>query len=344
VGSRRIARLYEAWCRVIGTSSLFILPVALALDRFLGEPPWLWGRIMHPVALIGRAIDRLDAALNDSAQSFRSRQLRGAMAILVLVLFGAASGLLVEIALNALPFLFSLAIEASLAAILLAHKSLIDHVTAVQHGLESNGLPGGREAVARIVGRDVSALDESGVARAAIESAAENFSDGLVAPVFWYALFGLPSLLIFKIVSTADSMIGHRSSRYEAFGWAAARLDDILSFVPARLAALLIVAAATITKRNGRQAARIAWRDARVHKSPNAGWPEAAAAGALGLALGGPRRYGDREIDGAWLNPERSRDAAAADIGGAARLIDAAWAILFCIAALTAVTALWIAR
>jgi len=329
---------------VIGTSSLLVLPVALAIDHLVGDPPWLWGRIPHPVALIGRAIDHLDTTLNDPLLSFNSRRLRGAMAILVLVLLGAAIGFLMELALGCVPFLFSLAIEAALAAILLAQKSLVDHVAAVQRALTSNGLAGGREAVALIVGRDVSVLDEPGVARAAIESAAENFSDGLVAPVFWYALLGLPGLLIFKIVSTADSMIGHRATRYEAFGWATARLDDILSFVPARIAAALIVAAATITERDSTQAARSAWRDARLHKSPNAGWPEAAAAGALRLALGGPRRYGDREVDGAWLNPEGRRDAAAADIGGAVRLIDAAWAILFCVAALTAVTALWIAR
>ena len=173
-------------------------------------------------------------------------------------------------------------------------------------------------------------------ARAAIESAAENFSDAVVAPALWYLAFGLPGLFVYKIVNTADSMIGHRSLRYEAFGWASARFDDLLNVIPARIAAGLIAAAAALTGRSGRGAAAAAWRDARRHKSPNAGWPEAAVAGALGLALGGPRRYGDLAVDGAWLNERGRADTAPTDIRATLRLLDAAWAILLVLTTLIA--------
>jgi adenosylcobinamide-phosphate synthase len=221
-------------------------------------------------------------------------------------------------------------------AILLAQKSLVDHVAAVARALAGD-LDEGRAAVAKIVGRDVSALSKAGVARAAIESLAENFSDGVVAPALWYVLLGLPGLLAYKAVNTADSMIGSFAPRYEAFGWAAARFDDLLNLAPARLSALIIMAAALIVGLDGGAAGRIAERDASRHRSPNAGWPEAATAGALGLALGGPRRYGDLEVDGTWLNPEGRHDATPQDIDAAIRLIDAAWAIVVAAAALGAV-------
>jgi adenosylcobinamide-phosphate synthase len=234
------------------------------------------------------------------------------------------------------------AVEALLVAILLAQKSLIQHVSKVATRLR-DGLPAGRAAVSLIVGRDVSVLDEAGVARAGIESAAENFSDAVVAPAFWYALLGLPGLFVFKVVNTADSMIGHRSPRHEAFGWSAARLDDLLNLIPARLSAGLIAAAAVAGGSAG-QAIRAARRDAGRHKSPNAGWPEAAAAGALGLALGGPRRYDDRLVDGAWLNAGGRKCAGPDDIVRAARLIDRAWAMLLTIVAAAGIISLWIAQ
>jgi adenosylcobinamide-phosphate synthase len=186
----------------------------------------------------------------------------------------------------------------------------------------------------------VHVLDEPGIARAAIESAAENFSDAVVAPAFWYLLLGLPGLLIYRAVNTADSMIGHRTPRYLAFGWAAARFDDFLNLVPARLSALLIVATAAMAGCDARAAVRAARQDAPKHKSPNAGWPEAALAGALGLALGGPRRYGSEAVDGAWLNAAGRPDASPDDIGAAVRLIDGAWALLLMIVALLATIAI----
>ena len=323
-------------------SHAVVLIAALALDRLIGEPDWLWRPLPHPVAAFGALIAWLDGRLNDPALPATGRRRRGVGALALFVLTGGLAGLGLERLLSLMPA--GPGLEAVLVAVLLAHKSLVDHVAAVAHKLRSDGLAGGRAAVSLIVGRDVSVLDEAGVSRAAIESAAENFSDGVVAPAFWYVLLGLPGLIVFKAVSTADSMIGHRSPRHEAFGWASARLDDLLNLAPARLSAALITAAAALTGHDARAAAQAALRDGRLHKSPNAGWPEAAAAGALGLALGGPRRYGERVVDGAWLNPGGRKAAGAPDISAAIRLIDAAWAGLMGAAAVSALLALAIAR
>lgn len=313
--------------------SLLVLAAALSLDRLLGEPRWLWSRLPHPVVLAGRLIAWLDATLNPDGEPFRIRRRRGVAAVLLLVATAALLGLMLAAGLRALPG--GIALEALAVAVLLAQKSLVEHVRAVAVALRRQGLAAGRQAVARIVGRDVAVLDAPGVARAAIESLAENFSDGLVAPAFWYALFGLPGLFVFKAVSTADSMIGHRSPRHEAFGWAAARLDDAMNYLPARLSALLIALAALLSGGDAKAALATAQADARRHRSPNAGWPEAAAAGALGLALGGPRRYGELVVDGAWLNGGGRRAADADDISRALRLVDTTWLALLLVAAIS---------
>jgi len=306
--------------------ALLVALLALLLDRIVGDPPWLWSRLPHPVALAGAAIDRLERALNRPDWNFGARRAAGVAALVLLVAAAAGLGAAVARALpDRLPGLMA---EAAIASVLLAQKSLLDHVRAVAEALAGEGLDGARRAVAMIVGRDVSALDRAGIARAAVESAAENFSDGLVAPAFWLAVLGLPGLFVYKVVNTADSMIGHRSERFRAFGWAAARLDDLLNLAPARLSALLLAGAAAALRLQWRTALAAAWRDAPRHKSPNAGWPEAAAAGALGLRLGGPRRYGAEAVDGTWLNPAGRATADAADIRAALRLIDAAWATL----------------
>lgn len=204
-----------------------MLALALILDAVLGEPPALWSRLQHPVVLMGRGIAWADATLNRGA----ARRLRGVAALALLI----AATLAAALALAAL----GPGVEALAAAILLAQRSLVDHVAAVARGLRQ-GLDPGRAAVGRIVGRDVAVLDRAGVARAAIESAAENFSDGVVAPAFWFAVAGLPGIAVYKLVNTADSMIGHRTPRHQAFGWAAARLDDALNLIPARAAAVLL--------------------------------------------------------------------------------------------------------
>lgn len=294
-----------------------VLVFALLLDALMGDPKPLWRRLPHPVALFGRAISALDGALNKGG--FRKE--KGAAAILLLAALAAGLGALIEAApFEPLPQVLA-------AAVLLAQKSLVDHVSAVAAGLRQS-LAEGRKAAGEIVGRDLEAADEAGVARAAVESGAENFSDGLVAPVFWFALLGLPGLFAYKMVNTADSMIGHRTERHERFGWAAARLDDLLNLVPARLSALLIALAALSPR-----AALVALRDGRRHRSPNAGWPEAAMAGALGLALSGPRAYHGAKTDQPWINPEGRREAAPADIDAAVALLWKAWGIVLLAAA-----------
>ena len=323
-------------------SAPLVLALALAIDRLVGDPHWLWRRVPHPIVGMGRAIAWLDGRLNKPGGSFEEGRKRGILALGLAICGAAAIGLLLQLVIGRLPF--GWAVEAIVVAIFLAQKSLVDHVAAVERALVADGVEAGRRAVSEIVGRDVRALDEAGVARAAIESAAENFSDAVVAPAFWYLLLGLPGLLIYKVVNTADSMIGNRSPRHIAFGWAAARFDDLLNLAPARLSALIIAATAGLTGFDARSAVEIARRDAPKHKSPNAGWPEAALAGALGLALGGPRRYGAEEVDGAWLNLGARSAAAPEDIAAATRLIDASWALLVVLSAIAATVTLSLVR
>jgi adenosylcobinamide-phosphate synthase len=224
----------------------------------------------------------------------------------------------------------------AIATTLSAQKSLSDHVEAVARGLD-DGLVAGRDAVSRIVGRDPESLDRPGVARAAIESLAENFSDGVVAPAFWLAVGGLAGGVAYKAANTADSMIGHRTPRHEAFGWAAARFDDLVNLPASRLTALLLVGAAALVPGADAGAAwRAVWRDAGKHRSPNAGWPEAAMAGALGLALAGPRIYGGVKVDDAFMGDGGRRDATAADIRRALRLFWVADVLLMAVLAAVA--------
>ena len=301
-----------------GLDPLLLLLAALALDMLVGDLPAMLPKLPQPVVLVGNVIAWFDSRLNRERRGERTRLVRGILTVVVLVLAAAALGTALAILLRKLRF--GWAVEVVLVAILLAQRSLFEHVAAVADALGQKGLGSGREAVAHIVGRDPLSLDEHGVVRAAIESLAENFSDGVVAPVFWYALFGLPGLFVYKTANTLDSMIGHRSPRYRHFGWAAARLDDVLNLIPARLSGMLFTAAALVAPQaHAVPALRIMFRDARKHRSPNAGWPEAATAGALDLALAGPRRYDGEVVDDPWLGDGRAR-ATVADIGRALRL------------------------
>lgn len=297
------------------------LPLALAatiLEALIGYPEPLYRAIGHPVTWMGRWLAGLEAWLNRADASFAARQ---ALGVVALVIYLASVGCVAWLATRALLPLGALgfAAIAVLAASLPAQRSLAAHVKAVADGLDAS-LDEGRKVVAKIVGRNPDALDESGVARAAIESLGENFSDGVVAPILWIALTGLVGGALYKAINTADSMIGHKNDRYAAFGWAAARLDDLVNLPASRLAALMLVLAAALTPgASAREAARAVWRDASRHRSPNAGWPEAAMAGALGLKLAGPRVYGDTLVDDALMGQGR-RDADAADIRRALRL------------------------
>jgi adenosylcobinamide-phosphate synthase len=309
-----------------------ILLLALGIDLAFGDMAVVFRYLPHPVAIVGQAIGFFDRRLNREGRSDAARQFRGAATVVVLVGSAAALGWLVQEYLGVVHYAWI--IEALLVAVLLAQRSLFEHVAAVGKALQAEGLAAGRDAVAKIVGRDPESLDEHGVARAAIESLFENFSDGVIAPAFWYLLLGLPGLFAYKTANTLDSMIGHRSPRYLYFGWAAARFDDGLNWIPARLTAVLVwLAALVLPGAHALGSVRTTLADAKKHRSPNAGWPEAAAAGTLGLALGGPRRYLSTVMNEPWLGDGRAR-ATVADIGSALTLYIAAAA---CFAALLAI-------
>ena len=284
--------------------TLAILLLAMAVDLVAGDPKWLYRLLPHPVVLLGRLIDALSRSLNRQALPRGRRIIRGGLCSLLVVGLAGGIGVALHVLLAGLPF--GWIVEGLLASSLLAFRGLYDAVRAVARGL-GESLAAGRAAVGHIVGRDPASLDAAGVARAAAESAAENFSDGFVAPVFWFLLLGLPGLLAYKAINTLDSMIGHRDARFEAFGKVAARLDDAANLLPARLAGLLIVLAAVLLPSASAAAAwRAMRRDAPKHRSPNAGWQEAAVAGALGLALAGPRHYGGQRVEDHWMGDGRS--------------------------------------
>lgn len=282
--------------------------VAMAVDALLGWPSWLFARIGHPVTWLGWLIAAIDSAWNRASDPPWLRRVVGVAGALVVIALSVALGWIVQSVLSSGSI--QIILIGILAWPLVALRSLHDHVAAVATPLQAGDIAAAREAVSRIVGRDPTALDEAGIARAAIESLAENASDGIVAPVFWGALFGLPGIFGYKAINTLDSMIGHRSERHQAFGWAAARIDDVANFIPARLTGFLFVLLAP--RRS--EALSCMTRDARRHRSPNAGWPEAAMAGALGVRLSGPRIYHGSTTNEPWLN-EGARDPRAADIG-----------------------------
>jgi adenosylcobinamide-phosphate synthase len=299
---------------------MFVLLAFLSLlvELGLGYPDRLVRAIGHPVIWIGQLISFLDKNLNRATQSDASRRICGVAALIVLIAVPASIAFFLETLFSLSPL--GIVASALLASTLLAQRSLASHVKAVADALDRGGLQAGRRAVSQIVGRDPERLDEAGVSRAAIESLAENFSDGIVAPAFWLGIGGLAGGVAYKAANTADSMIGHRTKRHEAFGWAAARFDDLINLPASRLTALLLVIAAMIVPgASAANAWRSVWRDASKHRSPNAGWPEAAMAGALGLSLAGPRVYGGVMVEDATMGDGR-REANAADIRRALRL------------------------
>ena len=290
-------------------NGLLLLALAFVLDAVIGEPRWLWSRLPHPAVIMGRTVSVLDRTLNQGER----QRLNGVVAVLILVTMAGVTGWLLQ--------LLGSTVSIVIAAILLAQKSLVDHVAAVATGLRESE-HAGRQAVAMIVSRDVSTSDTSATSRSAVESLSENFSDGVIAPAFWFAVAGLPGIAIYKAVNTADSMIGYLTPQYAAFGWAAARLDDVLNWIPARLTAALIAIAGRSTS---------AWhsvqQDARLHRSPNAGWPEAAMAHTLNIALAGPRSYHGKVQDLAWVNGAGRRALAPADIDAAIAIVWKAWGL-----------------
>ncbi len=284
-----------------------IMLVGLLIDALVGWPKPLFRAIGHPVTWMGRLIDELDQWLNLDGTEVRDRRLAGVAAAVTVIVAAALAGMIIQWLLP--DGMTGLLMAGLIAWPLIAARSLHDHVVAVARPLAAGDLLSARQAVAMIVGRDPARLDTAGVARATIESLSENASDGVIAPLFWGAIFGLPGIAAYKAINTLDSMIGHRTPRHEAFGWAAARIDDLANLIPARLTGLLI-AAVSGAPRGG---VSVMLKDARHHRSPNAGWPEAAMAAALGVRLSGPRSYDDHVIDEPWVNAA-ARDPDAADI------------------------------
>jgi len=307
-----------------------LAPLALAAEAIFGYPPKLFAAIGHPVSWIGAFIAFADRTFNRDGDSFALRRLAGfgALIVLLTIVFLVSSALQTFLIRGVLPLFIGIPLLILCASTLVAQRSLHDHVAAVGAALDAEGLEGGRRMVARIVGRDVTELDEAGVLRAAIESLAENFSDGIVAPAFWLMLGGLPGGSLYKAINTADSMIGHRTKRHAAFGYASAKLDDLVNWPAARLAAGILCGAALLLEHSdacfsGRRTWTILRRDAHGHPSPNAGWPEAAMAGALGRRLGGPRIYAGRLVEDQWIGGAMGAGAALmtrADLDRALRL------------------------
>jgi adenosylcobinamide-phosphate synthase len=296
-----------------------VLLCALVLDALLGEPRWLWSRAPHPAVLMGNLISWCDKRFNSGGVL----RLKGSLVMLSLGVFSILLGALIS--------KFGWALEIIITAILVAQKSLVEHVAAVAIALRQS-TEAGRKSVAMIVGRDTAEMDEPAIARSAIESAAENLSDGVIAPAFWFLIGGLPLLLLYKITNTADSMIGYRTPRHEAFGWAAARFDDLLNLIPARLTALLIALPYGLLSKLPEIR-----KEALKHRSPNAGWPEAAMARALGVAVSGPRRYEGALRDFPFVNETGRKSLSANDIEAACRALWVTWGVF---AAL--VFALWL--
>jgi adenosylcobinamide-phosphate synthase len=304
--------------------------LALLLERPFGYPKPLYDKIGHPIEWIGTILKKLETLLYDPEAEPMQARLRGVAALLALLLIVAVPAVVVTSILST--FKFGWIIEALIATALIAQHSLYEHVSAVGKGLDISLIEGSK-AVAKIVGRDPAALDESGVVKGALESLAENASDGIVAPVLWYALLGLPGIVAYKAINTADSMIGHKSERYIYFGWAAARLDDLINLPASRLTGFLFAAAAAWNDRErGKIAVQAMWRDAPKHQSPNAGWPESALAASLGVKFGGPRSYDGSRVNLPWMGEGRetlNRD----DIRKGLRLYGTAMTFLLCLAA-----------
>ena len=301
-------------------STAGILAAAMLLDAVFGEPRWLWSRIPHPVVLMGNAVNWIDRLFNRGSY----RRIKGAIGFIALCVAALISGVL----LSALPE--GWIVELAAVSILLAQRSLSNHVRDVATNLRVS-VGDGRRAVARIVGRDTEGMDQSAITRAAVESAAENLSDGVIAPAFWFLIAGLPGLLVYKLTSTADSMIGYRNERFGEFGFVAARFDDLINLIPARLTAALIALT------HGRTDYREIVGDAALHRSPNAGWPEAAMARVVGISLSGPRSYDGEKRDFPFVHAEGRKLAGPADIESAVVAIWRVWAVAVAVVILMAI-------
>ncbi|MBH9982708.1 cobalamin biosynthesis protein [Bartonella sp. B10834G6] len=307
----------------------FVLLLALLIDRLIGDPDWIWRKVPHPVAAFGAGIKWFETRFNRKSMSPRRRKWFGIIAILILLLASFVVGFFIH-KLSLGLGVSGIIIEALFASIFIAQKSLVDHVGKVEKAFKQGSLVEARSAVSLIVGRETENLDESAICRAAIESLAENSSDGVVAPVFWYLIFGLPGLFCYKLVNTADSMIGYKNERFKDFGWASARLDDVVNFIPARLTTFIVILTSGlfINRKAAAKSLEVVIKDARHHHSPNAGFPECAFAGALDVKLLGPRIYSGKAVDEPFQN-EAGKMAGPDDIYRAIRLFNRSMDVLF---------------
>ena len=310
----------------VNENSLTILIIALLIDVIIGDPNWLWKRTGHPVAWFAKFILLFNKIRGTSSSSSYVKVL-GIIAIFALTLVAILIGILLVQFFS--DTLWGLIVSAVIASIFIAQKSLYSHVKQVQKALSGNDLEQSRKQVAKIVGRDPNKLDMSGVARATIESTAENISDGIIAPIFWCILFGLPGLIAYKAINTADSTIGYKNEKYKNLGWATARLDDLVNYLPARLSGFLIAICAPLTYGSIKTALSIMVKDAHQHNSPNAGWPEASMAGILGIALAGPRIYSTHTEDGNWINGSGRMIVSSVDVKNTLKILVAVCILLF---------------
>lgn len=315
------------------SNNLLVLILAIIVDAVAGDPRWLYSRIPHPIVVIGHQIELLDRFLNQTHYSPVTRKLLGVISILIIVSSAWLIGWLIAWSCNQVSF--GVVLQALIVSIFLAQNSLYQHVASVAKACKADDLIDARSQISHIVGRDPNSLDQRAIGRAAIESLSENFSDGVVAPIFWYVVGGLPALIAYKALNTSDSMIGYLTDKYADFGWCAARFDDAANFIPARLSAFIItIAAFIIPSATGNRAFTTAIRDAKKHRSKNAGWPEAAMAGALGIKIAGPRNYDGILVEDAWMgdgiaNVDASHIFMALRIYCVACILNVFWLILF---------------
>lgn len=309
---------------------IFVLVYALVLDAIIGDPKWFWRYLPHPVMLFGKCIHFLEKKQNKKRLSSRQQKINGLYAIALLSIIAIFIGFILQ-NICVLLGLWGVGLEIIIVACFLAQKSLYNHVFDVYNQFNLNGIKAARYAVSMIVGRNPNHLDEAAIARAAIESLAENSSDGVVAPIFFYVLFGLPGLLFYKMVNTADSMIGHKNERYFYYGYGAAKLDDIVNFLPARITAFIALCAVFIRKgiKEAQKCFLLMMQDAPKHRSPNGGWPESIYAAFLGIKLSGPRIYDNVAVNDPILN-NNGRDASIGDIEAALHFFKFNMKLLFC--------------
>ena len=307
-----------------------LLLAALILDWAIGDPQWVWRTLPHPVAGFGKVISLLDKTLNQEGVSAVALMKRGAITIAILIIFALGVGQFLDWVIS-LSWSVGAIIEVLVIWMFIAQKSLRDHVLAVARAMKLGGIDSAREAVSHIVGRDPASLDESGIVRASIESLAENFGDGVVAPAFWYMVFGLPGLLVYKMINTADSMIAYRNEKYLHFGRATAQADDLANWLPARISAVLILIGGGLLcgMRVVKAAFKTVLRDAGLHRSPNAGWPESAMAGICNIALGGPRKYAGNSVAQAFINGTGKRQLGIVDITKSVRVFSLSCFVLW---------------